>query len=177
MTGGWASTTFQNHFFGDSMLIGVQRCVYCFWNVFVQDLLEAVHPNASEVAWFEQEVTAQSKHVQHDSMIAIQLMVCFSCFYCCFLHVCDLFVMRTVGLTWHGAQEENTYPKTWSNPSGAVLLQLQPDLWVAERPFVWNSIDVSWLPSGSIKIEEKRKWSSTCAQKNKLDKKKKYVCA
>eukprot|EP00435_Cladocopium_sp_Y103_P060114 s182_g21.t2 len=41
--------------------------------------------------------------------------------------------------TW---SEENTYPKTWSNPSGAVLLQLQRDLWVAERPFVWNSIDV-----------------------------------
>lgn len=40
------------------------------------------------------------------------------------------------------AIEKNTYPKTWSNPSGAVLLQLQPDLWVAERPFVWNSIDV-----------------------------------
>ena len=35
-----------------------------------------------------------------------------------------------------------SYPKTWSNPSGAVLLRLQPDLWVAERPFVWNNIDV-----------------------------------
>ena len=39
-------------------------------------------------------------------------------------------------------QGESIYPKTWSNPSGAVLLELQPDLWVAERPFVWNNIDV-----------------------------------
>ena len=62
------------------------------------------------------------------------------------------FVRNPVGLTLvYGAQEENTYPKSWSNPSGAVLLQLQPDLWVAERPFVWNTIDVSWLRSGWFK--------------------------
>lgn len=49
---------------------------------------------------------------------------------------------RPVAVKATTAIEKNTYPKTWSNPSGAVLLQLQPDLWVAERPFVWNSIDV-----------------------------------
>ena len=31
--------------------------------------------------------------------------------------------------------------KTWSNESGEVLRAL-PGLWVAERPFVWNGIDV-----------------------------------
>jgi len=30
----------------------------------------------------------------------------------------------------------------WSNPSGEVLRPLAPNLWVAERPFVWNGIDV-----------------------------------
>ena len=45
-------------------------------------------------------------------------------------------------LVWWRTQGESIYPKTWSNPSGAVLLELQPDLWVAERPFVWNNIDV-----------------------------------
>ncbi|CAJ1358933.1 unnamed protein product [Effrenium voratum] len=37
---------------------------------------------------------------------------------------------------------EKVYPSTWSNPSGAVLRQLDEDLFVAERPFIWNSIDV-----------------------------------
>eukprot|EP00439_Symbiodinium_sp_Y106_P011125 s14_g1.t1 len=34
-----------------------------------------------------------------------------------------------------------TYTQTWSNPSGSVLTALSKDLWVAERPFIWNSID------------------------------------
>ncbi|CAK9071123.1 TBC1 domain family member 2A [Durusdinium trenchii] len=50
-----------------------------------------------------------------------------------------------------------TYAKTWSNPSGAVLRCCVPgSLWAAERPFVWNSIDVGGkmavirLPSGAL---------------------------
>ena len=35
-----------------------------------------------------------------------------------------------------------SYEKTWSNPEGLVLKQLQPNLFVAERPYVWNGIDV-----------------------------------
>ncbi|CAM9770573.1 unnamed protein product, partial [Heterosigma akashiwo] len=32
-----------------------------------------------------------------------------------------------------------------ANPTGAVLREIVPDsVWVAERPFVWNSIDVGW---------------------------------
>eukprot|EP00667_Euglena_gracilis_P009507 EG_transcript_9661 len=30
----------------------------------------------------------------------------------------------------------------WSNPNNEVLRRLAPGLWVAERPFVWNGIDV-----------------------------------
>ncbi|CAE7705894.1 unnamed protein product, partial [Symbiodinium microadriaticum] len=49
-----------------------------------------------------------------------------------------------------------TYPSTWSNPSGSVLTALNTDLWVAERPFIWNSIDVGGkmavvrLPDGGL---------------------------
>ena len=31
---------------------------------------------------------------------------------------------------------------TWSNPGGKDLVQVSDDVWAAERPFVWNSIDV-----------------------------------
>eukprot|EP00752_Nemacystus_decipiens_P003871 g3561.t1 len=31
---------------------------------------------------------------------------------------------------------------TWSNPSGQDLVQVSDGVWAAERPFVWNSIDV-----------------------------------
>lgn len=41
-----------------------------------------------------------------------------------------------------GAVGPRTYPPTWSNPSGAVLQSVAQDVWAAERPFVWNSIDV-----------------------------------
>eukprot|EP00439_Symbiodinium_sp_Y106_P012413 s14_g1.t2 len=49
-----------------------------------------------------------------------------------------------------------TYTQTWSNPSGSVLTALSKDLWVAERPFIWNSIDVGGkmavvrLPDGGL---------------------------
>ncbi|CAE7366198.1 unnamed protein product [Symbiodinium natans] len=49
-----------------------------------------------------------------------------------------------------------TYPQTWSNPTGSVLTALNTDLWVAERPFIWNSIDVGGkmavvrLPDGGL---------------------------
>jgi glutaredoxin len=33
-------------------------------------------------------------------------------------------------------------PSEWSNPGKEVLKKVAPDLWVAERPFIWNSIDV-----------------------------------
>lgn len=33
-------------------------------------------------------------------------------------------------------------PKTWSNVAGLVLTPVRENLWAAERPFVWNSIDV-----------------------------------
>jgi len=33
-------------------------------------------------------------------------------------------------------------PKPWSNPSGAILSPVVDDVWAAERPFVWNGIDV-----------------------------------
>lgn len=36
-----------------------------------------------------------------------------------------------------------TYDKTWSNPTGAVLTPLvESVVWAAERPFIWNDIDV-----------------------------------
>lgn len=31
---------------------------------------------------------------------------------------------------------------TWSNPGGQDLVQVADDVWAAERPFVWKSIDV-----------------------------------
>jgi len=34
------------------------------------------------------------------------------------------------------------FPKTWSNVEGLVLTPVRENLWAAERPFVWNSIDV-----------------------------------
>mmetsp|Transcript_22568 Transcript_22568/g.29297 ORF Transcript_22568/g.29297 Transcript_22568/m.29297 type:complete len:295 (-) Transcript_22568:233-1117(-) len=34
------------------------------------------------------------------------------------------------------------YEKTWSNPSGTTLTNLAENIWAAERPFIWNSIDV-----------------------------------
>eukprot|EP00913_Durusdinium_trenchii_P012151 g11412.t1 len=56
-----------------------------------------------------------------------------------------------------GLVAPGTYAKTWSNPSGAVLRCCVPgSLWAAERPFVWNSIDVGGkmavirLPSGAL---------------------------
>eukprot|EP00639_Heterosigma_akashiwo_P030637 CAMPEP_0194672968 /NCGR_PEP_ID=MMETSP0295-20121207/6785_1 /TAXON_ID=39354 /ORGANISM="Heterosigma akashiwo, Strain CCMP2393" /LENGTH=289 /DNA_ID=CAMNT_0039556827 /DNA_START=76 /DNA_END=944 /DNA_ORIENTATION=- len=46
---------------------------------------------------------------------------------------------------------QNTYPETWSNPTGAVLREIVPDsVWVAERPFVWNSIDVGGADGGAV---------------------------
>eukprot|EP00899_Mesostigma_viride_P021460 jgi/Mesvir1/29315/Mv01573-RA.1 len=48
------------------------------------------------------------------------------------------------------------YPETWSNRDGCVLRPIAEDLWVAERPFVWNSIDVGGrmavvkLPDGQL---------------------------
>mmetsp|Transcript_33600 Transcript_33600/g.75425 ORF Transcript_33600/g.75425 Transcript_33600/m.75425 type:complete len:333 (+) Transcript_33600:20-1018(+) len=53
-------------------------------------------------------------------------------------------------------QRVGHYSSTWSNPSGAVLTSLKTDLWAAERPFVWNSIDVGGkmavvrLPCGGL---------------------------
>lgn len=38
--------------------------------------------------------------------------------------------------------QAQSQPRTWSNPGGLTLKQLQPNLFVAERPFIWNSIDV-----------------------------------
>lgn len=41
------------------------------------------------------------------------------------------------------AVSASAYAKTWSNPSGAVLTCLVKDtVWAAERPFIWNTIDV-----------------------------------
>jgi len=35
------------------------------------------------------------------------------------------------------------YTETWSNPRGAALTQIvEGQVWAAERPFMWNSIDV-----------------------------------
>jgi hypothetical protein len=34
-------------------------------------------------------------------------------------------------------------PKTWSNPRGLTLTPVKKDVvWGAERPFIWNTIDV-----------------------------------
>lgn len=52
---------------------------------------------------------------------------------------------------------ELKYPPTWSNPCGAVLTTFVPGfLWAAERPFIWNGIDVGGkmavarLPDGAL---------------------------
>lgn len=48
------------------------------------------------------------------------------------------------------------FPRTWSNPGGDVLLQHSENVWLAERPFVWQGIDVGGrcvicrLPSGGL---------------------------
>lgn len=54
------------------------------------------------------------------------------------------------------AEARQEYECTWSNPRGKVLTPLVDSLWAAERPFVWNGIDVGGkmavvrLPSGGL---------------------------
>ena len=51
-----------------------------------------------------------------------------------------------------------SYAKTWSNPTGAVLTPLVKDrVWAAERPFVWNSIDVGGK-MGVVKLSDGSLW-------------------
>lgn len=64
--------------------------------------------------------------------------------------------MRRRALEPLGASQ---YEPTWSNPAGAVLTPLvQDQLWAAERPFVWNGMDVGGkmgvvrLPDGGLWI-------------------------
>jgi len=50
------------------------------------------------------------------------------------------------------------YDTTWSNPSGAVLTPLVDDLvWAAERPFLWNSIDVGGK-MGVVRLSDGSLW-------------------
>lgn len=43
----------------------------------------------------------------------------------------------------HAAAAGGNLPRTWSNPGGLVLTEVVAGkLWAAERPFVWNGIDV-----------------------------------
>lgn len=39
--------------------------------------------------------------------------------------------------------------RTWSNPGGKDLVQVIGNVWCAERPFVWNGIDVGEQPSAT----------------------------
>lgn len=42
-----------------------------------------------------------------------------------------------------GVKMCGSYDKTWSNPQGEVLVEVAGgQVWAAERPFVWNGIDV-----------------------------------
>jgi len=38
--------------------------------------------------------------------------------------------------------ESSSYMKTWSNRLGSILTPVSTGVWAAERPFIWNSIDV-----------------------------------
>eukprot|EP00283_Hemiselmis_rufescens_P015039 CAMPEP_0173467078 /NCGR_PEP_ID=MMETSP1357-20121228/74437_1 /TAXON_ID=77926 /ORGANISM="Hemiselmis rufescens, Strain PCC563" /LENGTH=330 /DNA_ID=CAMNT_0014435185 /DNA_START=33 /DNA_END=1025 /DNA_ORIENTATION=+ len=49
-----------------------------------------------------------------------------------------------VGVSMSGSFKEKwqTMDKTWSNRGGLILTQHRPNVWAAERPFLWNNIDV-----------------------------------
>lgn len=50
------------------------------------------------------------------------------------------------------------YDKTWSNPTGQVLTPVVDGVvWAAERPFIWNSIDVGGK-MGVVKLEDGTLW-------------------
>lgn len=50
---------------------------------------------------------------------------------------------------------------TWSNPSGAVLVEVAGGkVWAAERPFMWNSIDVGERLSSGVAHWSSRSLSS-----------------
>ena len=55
-------------------------------------------------------------------------------------------VLRVRANTLHDddvAVPKGPLPETWSNPRGLVLTEIVPGMvWAAERPFVWNGIDV-----------------------------------
>lgn len=51
--------------------------------------------------------------------------------------------MRALLLLLLGAAEGSTpLPRTWSNRLGSVLTPLARGVWAAERPFLWNGVDV-----------------------------------
>ena len=45
----------------------------------------------------------------------------------------------------------------WSNPSGSVLTPLREKVWAAERPFVWQGIDVGGK-MGVVKMRDGSLW-------------------
>lgn len=42
---------------------------------------------------------------------------------------------------------------TWSNPGGKDLVKVSDGVWAAERPFVWNSIDVGKSSASFIRLK------------------------
>ena len=45
---------------------------------------------------------------------------------------------------------------TWSNPGGKDLVKVSDGVWAAERPFVWNSIDVGKSSASFIRLKVSR---------------------
>ena len=45
---------------------------------------------------------------------------------------------------------------TWSNPGGKDLVKVSDGVWAAERPFVWNSIDVGKSSASCIRLKVSR---------------------
>ena len=56
-------------------------------------------------------------------------------------------------------------PVTWSNRLGLHLTPIETGLWAAERPFVWNSIDVGGrsviarMPDGTLLVHSPVEWT------------------
>ncbi|KAG5192403.1 hypothetical protein JKP88DRAFT_204283 [Tribonema minus] len=51
----------------------------------------------------------------------------------------------------------NARDKTWSNPKGLDLTPIKHNVWGAERPFIWNTIDVGGRMT-VIKLEDGSLW-------------------
>lgn len=52
-----------------------------------------------------------------------------------------------------GVVSTDKRPSTWSNVGGEDLVKLAEDVYAAERPFVWNGIDVGEI---FIRFETRR---------------------